>query len=932
MISINKVENEAEKFIYRSAGELLSSRIEKNETTFEEALEEILNKYKNEVTDKENLRNFLMENISAYREQKDGSTIFDKKLINSKWWSEFKKNEKTAYWDRYEKYLIESKNWKRIIIKRSTDKVTDNIMNFISNPLTGEGSEKRGIVVGYVQSGKTSNYIGLINKAIDAGYKMIIVLSGMHNDLRSQTQSRIDEEVLGYESIYSCSEQNEIINRIGVGNIYFNGNMVQSITSRDNNGDFDKKKVNWSFTFNTPTIIVTKKQSSILKNIIKNFKKNPNTVNKNGNKVIGSQYPLLLIDDEADQASINTNYEFDENGDIVNEDDASTINKLIRELFSLFECRSYVGYTATPYANIFIPNDDKLNNVGNDLFPKDFIISLPKPSKYIGAKEFFGSEENEPMPLTRIIKNDNFVKNGNRVEIVITDELKKAIMSFIINIAVRNCRGYNRKPNSMLIHVDRRKDSHKRIYPKVREYYESLQEMLIDGDDEIIEELKQIWDDDYKKTTLEMKENYSKYMEDIEYIEWSIVYDEIIKIVEEDQIDICMINGDSKDSLMYKEHEGEIYNVIAIGGDKLSRGLTLEGLSISYFCRSSKMYDTLMQMGRWFGFREGYADLCRVYVTQTLFNWFKIISDATEDLRDQIEYMADSNYTPQEFGLKVATSPELKISNDKKIKTGTIQYLNFSNNFTQTRDFDLDKQTYNHNFKVTEEFLLSLGENDENFVEKTLQRKSNKNYLYWPDVNGVKVAEYIKNFHTSRYANKVVSLNISNYIKNQLKYGGLINWTVCLVNIGEKQIKIADKTIGQGITRSDSGCIYHEDKNVCSLQTLTSKDHEYLDFTLEEKEKADRIRKNKKSISDKNINRYIRSQVRKRENGLLIIYPIDCFDEKKEGTYKLKIGDGNHSTPIGLAIVFPDNKEYGELVSYTLNPIASRGEGYELFD
>ena len=246
MISINKVENEAEKFIYRSAGELLSSRIEKNETTFEEALEEILNKYKNEVTDKENLRNFLMENISAYREQKDGSTIFDKKLINSKWWSEFKKNEKTAYWDRYEKYLIESKNWKRIIIKRSTDKVTDNIMNFISNPLTGEGSEKRGIVVGYVQSGKTSNYIGLINKAIDAGYKMIIVLSGMHNDLRSQTQSRIDEEVLGYESIYSCSEQNEIINRIGVGNIYFNGNMVQSITSRDNNGDFDKKKVNWS--------------------------------------------------------------------------------------------------------------------------------------------------------------------------------------------------------------------------------------------------------------------------------------------------------------------------------------------------------------------------------------------------------------------------------------------------------------------------------------------------------------------------------------------------------------------------------------------------------------------------------------------------------------------------------------------------------------
>lgn len=931
MINIKNIP-EDEIDIYNAAREYLGYLIRQNNYDFKRSLDETLIKFENDnIKDREMLKKYLREEISGYREQGKSISLLNSDVKNSKWWTEFSKKNDIQYWTRYYKYLEKEKGWRKFTINKSIDKVTDIIMNSIANPLDESICERKGMVIGYVQSGKTSNYIGLINKAIDAGYKIIIVLSGMHNNLRSQTQSRIDEEVLGYETVLNTKSKNNQKNVIGVGKIFQTDKFVQSFTSRDDNGDFDRKKRNLKFNLDNPNIIVTKKQSSVLRNLIANLKAHPITDNIDGNKVISSKYPLLLIDDEADQASINTNYIYDSNDNIVEGDeDPSTINGLIRELFNIFECRSYVGYTATPYANIFIPDDAKSEKFGGDLFPKDFIIALPKPNKYIGAKEFFGDENNDEMPLVRNITNDNFIKDNKKIKVVMTSELKEAIMSFIMTIAIRNCRGYRFKPNSMLIHLNRTKDVQKNIYSIVKTYYEDLQEMILDGDSETIETLEKLWFNDYKNTTLKMQNDFSKYMIDCEELEFSDVYDEIKEIIENDSIKIFMINGDSKDSLMYKEHENEIYNVIAIGGDKLSRGLTLEGLSISYFCRESKMYDTLMQMGRWFGFREGYADLCRLYVTENLLNWFKKISFATEDLRDQIEYMNDRGFTPEEFGLKIATSPEIKISNDKKIKSGQLQYLNFSNNLTQTRDFDIDEDTYNHNFKVTEEFLISLGDDDKDFVTKKLHRNLKNGHLFWVNINGKIIAEYLKKYRTSKYANKVVSLNMAKYIENQLKYGGLTNWTVCLINRGkEKTLEIANRKIGKGIVRDGNGCIYHSDKNVCSLASIKSNYDEYLDFTEEQMKQADIMRNNKKNLSEKNISRYIRSELRERENGLLIIYPINC-DEGK--TSQLKIKGCNHKTPIGLLIVFPDNKKIGETISYELNPVFKKGERNELFD
>lgn len=146
---------------------------------------------------------------------------------------------------------------------------------------------------------------------------------------------------------------------------------------------------------------------------------------------------------------------------------------------------------------------------------------------------------------------------------------------------------------------------------------------------------------DYVPTTNSMINDFRRYMEGAENFSLDEVYQEILRLMNDEKIRINVINGNSKDSLAYKEHEGEEYNVIAIGGDKFSRGLTLEGLSISYFTRESKYYDTLMQMGRWFGFRPKYADLCRVFVTEDIYRWFARIAFATDNLRDQISYMCD---------------------------------------------------------------------------------------------------------------------------------------------------------------------------------------------------------------------------------------------------------------------------------------------------
>ena len=891
------------------------------------------------IEDADALRDYLLSRISREKEEETVSVMLGEEAENSTWWDEYRAENATnlKFWNRYSKYLFERKHWEKSAITKSIGNPTDMLLNAIADPNRTVAQEKRAMVVGYVQSGKTANYIGLINKALDAGYKYIIVLAGIHNNLRSQTQSRIDEEVLGYEtSSEARQKQRERAekNRIGVGTLY-NAGFVQTLTFRDESGDFSKKNSSWDTHPDVPTIIVTKKIKSTLKNLIENIEsKQVVKQDENGHFVMPAKYPLLLIDDEADQASVNTGYDYDDDGNIIDEYDVKTINRLIRNLLNHFECKSYVGYTATPYANIFIPNDLAVasEDLGNDLFPADCIISLPKPYRYIGANEFFGygneDEEPKPMPLVRKIKDEDFIDVKKKVVGELPDSLKKAMKCFLISIAIRNCRGELYKPNTMLIHVARIKNMHKQLERKVSEYFfDELQSMIIDGDSETKAELYDLIREEYLPISEKMRKDFPRYMENAYDVDEDEIYGEIVRLMNEDRVKVNVINGDSKDVLCYKDHEGEEYNVIAIGGDKFSRGLTLEGLSISYFTRESKYYDTLMQMGRWFGFRPKYADLCRVFITDTIYRWFARIAFATDNLRNQITYMCDEKAKPRDFGLRVATHPELKISSPKKVKSGTIQQLDFSATLTVTRDIDVNIEMYDSNYKAVNH-LFSYAEKiltaEEHFAK--LGRETNTEHYFIENVNSTRIIEFFRNYQTSKHARKVNGNNIATYIEEQNKDGLLVNWTVCLINTGKDVpgIEIAGKHIKNGITRKSENSIVPQE-DTCSVHMLKSKDQEYYDMSLSEYEEIKQI---EEKGDEKTVAEHIRATKMDPKKGLLLIYPIDHRDGGKTSLFK--IGDGNHMPPFGLVVVFP--KGNGKSISYQVNQVGMKGDLYDFFD
>lgn len=943
MININKLD-EKEMSFYKSAYEFYEGKLDKNaediDNAIKYALEQTMFIFSNEVSDPSNLRKYLDEQISMIREQQQPVFMTGIEVRSSVWWDEFKKENSieyrnsTEYWNRYKKYLLENKGWARSTIDKSIDNTTNNVMNAIADPNEKVSIERKGMVVGHVQSGKTAHYIGVINKAIDAGYKIIIVLAGMHNNLRAQTQSRIDEEVLGFETSleYLLNQMKKEPNIIGVGKKLAVHLGSQTLTTRDENGDFNNKRKQIFVSPEITTIFVVKKNHGVLKGLIDYFKKNQKrSVDKKTERVyMDSNYPLLLIDDEADQASINTKYEYND-GVLKNKDKSSKINALIRDLFHIFDCRSYIGYTATPYANIFIPSEIESNKHGKDLFPTHFILSLPKPVNYIGSHEFFGDENHKEMPLRRKIGINSLVFVDQKKKIVkkeLPEDLKYAIKSFIISTAIRLCRGHEGMPNTMLIHITRLTETQKLVHRRVVSYYENIGNKIIDGHIKTINELKRIWKKDYKTTTDYMRKSHEQFMRNIPDTNWDDVFGKICDIITNDMVKVYSINGKSKDALLYKEHKGKQYNVIAIGGDKLSRGLTLEGLTVSYFTRESKMYDTLMQMGRWFGFRPGYADLCRLFVQDDLYAWFRHISFATDDLREQIEYMNNIEETPENFGLRVATHPNMKISGANKVQSGEERKITFSNVFSQTRSIDINAEKYNKNFESVDNLLKLCGKPVENYWEKMGRNNNRNNHFFWQNVDGHYIKDFLLSYETSRQANKANSKYMSEYIEEQMKYGSLIKWTVCLLNLGypSDKIKFTNISVGAGMTRNKIKKVNDE---FCSIQTLTPEGAQFYDFTKEDMDKKEKIEKEFKRKGRNLSNDYLRKIIRNRENGLLVICPIDVNSGKG---MKLIDHKKNHKAPIGIAIVFPDNENMGCVKSYRINDIGLRGEADELFE
>lgn len=583
------------------------------------------------------------------------------------WLDDAKAQINPYYWERYKKLLIQTGLPRDVVT--STDKVTDTILGRLGNPNLNAQWDRRGMVVGHVQSGKTANYTGLVCKAADAGYRLIIVIAGIHNNLRNQTQGRIDEGFIGRDTGNLAAGRNRDRRVIGVGH-FDSSNTPVSLTNtiRDFNKETASTNTSEIESYKVPVVLVIKKNHRTLENLLDWLREN----SAKGDKEMIDQ-PMLLIDDEADNASINTKYK---------KELITTINGQIRDLLNMFHRSCYVGYTATPFANIFIDPDQDDDMKKEDLFPRDFIIGLDAPTNYFGPSKIFIDglpDEGDPTWLRYIQDNEDVLPVRHTIEHDLNelpDSLVTAVRTFLVARTIRDMRGQSKNHCSMLVNASR----FTRVQGILRNRLHEVVERVVNAvrinaargkmglADPELQALKDVWQDEYSEAGYDWDYIQANLLESIAST----------KVVE--------VNSNAND-LDYSLPGERGQTVIAVGGFSLSRGLTLEGLTTTWFLRNSMMYDTLMQMGRWFGYRGGYEDLCRIWMPREAIDWYAFIANATEELHEELKTMERAKATPEMFGLAVRSHPSSllvtarnKFGSGQKITT----LVGLSNKFVET--------------------------------------------------------------------------------------------------------------------------------------------------------------------------------------------------------------------------------------------------------
>lgn len=592
------------------------------------------------------------------------------------------------YWSAYFDYLKRSgfnPNALRVL-----NEDTDNILDLCGNPRLEGAWGVRGLVMGDVQSGKTANYTGLINKAADTGYKVIVLLTGMIEDLRSQSQERLDHGFVGQDSRSLLNDSTRSNIGIGVGERQRGALRPNVLTSVDSDFLTSNSRAIQGIhlqNLNSPVLLVMKKNVSPLRNLVSYLESQISRDSKT------LDLPLLLIDDEADNASVNAK----------KDEDPATINKLIRQVLGKFARSSYVAYTATPFANVFINPDI------DDLFPESFVYALNAPSNYIGASSIFteeGSHANQTQDIEDAEKHFPWSHKKNLQIESLPGSLHTAMETFLLSCAIRDLRKERLKHRSMLVNVTRFTDVQNRLAEVMKNELHGL-----------LEDIKQyLAADSLWKTQPRLEKLHQTWQE--QYSDCDIPWDAIRKNLYSSVASIKVVTVNQKtvdtDRLNYSQYRDteKGRRVIAIGGLTLSRGLTLEGLCVSYFLRNSKAYDTLLQMGRWFGYRPGYEDLCRIWVDPEIQGWFGHVSMVIGELRQDIRRMHAYRHPPKDFGMRVQSHPGSlivtalnKMRNAPELEVS----ISFSECGAETPFLPRSIHENDHNLELVRDFLDGLG-------------------------------------------------------------------------------------------------------------------------------------------------------------------------------------------------------------------------------
>ena len=880
-----------------------------------------------------------LENYIFVKHDHNGYAIVSDEPFDRTWYTK-NKPQNEYFWNLFSLYHSQKGDLDRASLDKLGDITLPNLMNCLGNPKEKLSKQRKryGLVLGDVQSGKTSTYSGLICKAADAGVKVVILLAGITENLRQQTQERIEEDIVGLTIRTDNFHNNQPAN-VGVGTLPGWENKVTTFTLYEDDFNMARAKSMSSIGSQKSIVLfVVKKNVPVLTHLHEWLTGSNQHLNADGKL----PYSLLLIDDEADNASINT-----KDSTL----DPTATNRKIREICEVFMDSNYVGFTATPFANIFINPETDEEMVTADLFPKDFIYVLPTPDPYIGAQKIFGQPSKEhPNYGSCSYMLDNCyitdIKELTNAEIhnlteqqlnegpiyfkhqktwrgQLPSSLIESVRCFYLANAIRDLDiNQQLAPRTMLINVSR--------YVGVHSYLKK--------------EIDQLVTNDYKEIRINFSVDHDKnvknelYMElhrlfEIHYSSCGHTWEEVgakNSLLRGEKPKVIVVNGTKEsreDTPDYKRNPS--LRLIAVGGFALSRGLTLKGLSTSYFYRNTSTYDVLMQMGRWFGYRPNYEKVCRIWITNTSANWYREIAEATEELKSELAHMQSLELTPRDFGLRIRrddTALEITARN-KMRKAGKYEIrTTFWGDVFETPYFSTSILDNNINLDVTRSWLKKLS--DEVAIPQKV--KGFSSYII-RNVPANDIISLLGEIRTSNKNLKFNKTNISRFIADNKD--NLIKWDVVIVG-GTSDIvnglmpndnlvlkastrKFSVRGDGEGFSFTHQGVVSGNNDGKIGLDDPLIVQNEY-------KEKESKIN----PLSAQKINRYTWFKYAQRKPALFI-YPVRPSNKTIiEGALGDYINELNGKPVMGYSVGIPGFGHESDARSYYTNVVYQNNDGF----
>lgn len=753
------------------------------------------------------------------------------------------------------------------------DRSSTKVVAHLPNP-AGQGEYHCcGLVLGYVQSGKTTNFTAVIAKAADAGYRMFIVLSGIHDALRQQTQDRLNEQL--WER---------------------NSNIWHRLTDEQ---DFRP-------TANVDALLSTQRQCVLA------------VVKKNGPRLralkrwlfsarpeVLAACPVLIIDDEADQATVNT---------AKPDRQPSRINGLIRDIVNKVPKSAYVGYTATPFANVLIDPGDY-----QDLYPRDFIVDLPRPLPYIGPEAIFGREPldfddtdvgDDGHDFVRSVPVDELddlkpkgASKRHEFDARVTESLDEALRYFLMSTAARRVRGKGNPHATALVHTSQHIDVHERTAEAIRHHLELVNRRLNRGDVALLEALRLQWETECDRVPA------ADF--DLDAVNWQDIASVMPAVSE--AAEVIVDNSRSPERLSFDDDNPRV--IVAVGGNTLSRGLTLEGLAVSFFVRTASAYDTLLQMGRWFGYRNGYADLTRIWMTDEMRGWFHHLATVEQEIRYDVERLEVEHLTPEQFGPRIRTHPSLAITSAAKMQHARTAEASYAGRRLQTILFNhRNPEWLADNVNAARSLLASVQ------AENT-----------WSPRNGISILEGIDSQHIVSFlsmyqfhenSRDLDSPLISRYILDRREEGELLRFNVAIMGRAADSDYLGSIDLATG---SKIGCINRArllqigTNTYADIKALMSRHDRVIDVRIPEGVLT-------AETTPAELAKYRSSPASGGYgdgSGLLLLYPVSKDSRPVRGTSKTREPLDAVDHVIGVGFVFPESRSTRANVEYVTADVAS---------